>query len=308
MQTFGEHLRRWRHDRSLSQLDVAGLADTSTRHLSFLESGRSVPGRDMVLRLASALDVTAAERDRALEVAGMRPVTRRAAPASTETAAMHKAISALVQGHGAMPAFVLDAEWRVLASNEGGARLLGALGMALPEGLSLKEVPLDPQPSSMPGMLDMLISLAHSDCILNWYEVAEHLMSRARAELVRRNETAPALADALVRLEAVVAAMKPTAEVYNDAGSGVTCGTTNPVRKTAYTASSNAGSDVATTSVVVPFQVRVGETTLSLITMIAQFGGVDYVDVDVPTVELMFPADDSTRSWFESVDSTTSEC
>src|SRR4051812_10687139 len=73
---FGEHLRDWRQRRRLSQLDLAHEADISTRHLSFVETGRSVPSREMVLRLAERLDVPLRERNALLVAAGYAPMYR----------------------------------------------------------------------------------------------------------------------------------------------------------------------------------------------------------------------------------------
>ena len=74
--SFGEHLRHWRPRRRMSQLDLAGEADISTRHLSFVETGRSLPSREMVLRLAERLDVPLRERNALLVAAGYAPMYR----------------------------------------------------------------------------------------------------------------------------------------------------------------------------------------------------------------------------------------
>jgi DNA-binding XRE family transcriptional regulator len=75
-QPFGEHLRHWRQHRRLSQLDLAHEADISTRHLSFVETGRSVPSREMVLRLSERLDIPLRERNALLVAAGYAPMYR----------------------------------------------------------------------------------------------------------------------------------------------------------------------------------------------------------------------------------------
>ena len=75
-QAFGEHLRHWRQHRRLSQLDLAQEAEVSTRHLSFVETGRSVPSREMVLRLSARLDIPLRERNALLVAAGYAPMYR----------------------------------------------------------------------------------------------------------------------------------------------------------------------------------------------------------------------------------------
>ncbi len=83
----GEHLRQWRQRRHLSQLDLAGEADVSARHLSFVETGRAAPSRDMVLRLAERLDVPLRERNVLLVAAGYAP---RYSETSLDAAAMQQ--------------------------------------------------------------------------------------------------------------------------------------------------------------------------------------------------------------------------
>jgi transcriptional regulator with XRE-family HTH domain len=75
-QPFGDHLRHWRRHRRLSQLDLAHEAEISTRHLSFVETGRSVPSREMVLRLSERLDIPLRERNALLVAAGYAPMHR----------------------------------------------------------------------------------------------------------------------------------------------------------------------------------------------------------------------------------------
>lgn len=259
MEAFGEHLRRWRRRRALSQLELAALAGTSSRHLSFLESGRSSPGREMVLRLAEALAVDGPERDRALEAAGLEPFRRQGVPDDGERALLTNAVGALLDGHDPLPAFALDPDWRLLGANGGGRRLLAALGAA----------GAGETPAGGGSLLELLIAHADSGAILDWPDVADAALRRGRAELARHSRSTRDLERALARLESVLD------------GQGAPAGVD--------------GSAAA----VMPLRVRAGDETLSLLTMVAQFGGVDYVEVDAPRVELMLPADGPTRRWFE---------
>src|SRR6478736_2482842 len=120
---FGEHLRHWRQHRRLSQLDLAHEADISTRHLSFVETGRSVPSRDMVLRLAERLDVPLRERNTLLVAAGFAPVFPQRSlddPALTEA---RKAVDLILKGHEPFPDLVVDRGWNLVAAN----RMVGPL-------------------------------------------------------------------------------------------------------------------------------------------------------------------------------------
>src|SRR5262245_34705336 len=100
----GDLLRSWRQRRRLSQLDLALEANISTRHLSFLETGRAQPSRDMVLRLAEQLAVPLRERNALLTAAGFAPVYRERALADPALGPARKAIDLVLAGHEPYPA------------------------------------------------------------------------------------------------------------------------------------------------------------------------------------------------------------
>jgi transcriptional regulator with XRE-family HTH domain len=117
METFGEHLRTWRLRRRMSQLDLAGEADISTRHLSFVETGRSAPSREMVLRLAERLDVPLRERNKLLVAAGYAPMYRERPLDDPTLAAAKEAVQSILRGHEPYPALAVDRHWNLLAHN-----------------------------------------------------------------------------------------------------------------------------------------------------------------------------------------------
>src|ERR1043166_4976510 len=96
---FGEHLREWRQRRHLSQLDLAGDADISARHLSFVETGRAAPSREMVLRLAERLEVPLRERNVLLIAAGFAPAFPQRALDDPALAAAREAINLVLKAH-----------------------------------------------------------------------------------------------------------------------------------------------------------------------------------------------------------------
>src|SRR5262245_10663788 len=100
LQRVGEHLREWRLRRRPSQLDLALEADISTRHLSFLETGRAQPSRDMLLHLAEQRDVPLRERNVLLVAAGYAPVFRERSLEDPELVAARTAIDLVLAGHG----------------------------------------------------------------------------------------------------------------------------------------------------------------------------------------------------------------
>jgi transcriptional regulator with XRE-family HTH domain len=113
----GEHLRAWRQLRRLSQLDLAGDAEISTRHLSFVETGRAAPSRDMVLRLAERLDVPLRERNVLLVAAGFAPAFPQRALDDPALKAARQAIELVLKAHEPNPALAIDRHWNLVAAN-----------------------------------------------------------------------------------------------------------------------------------------------------------------------------------------------
>lgn len=122
--TFGDHLREWRQRRRLSQLDLALDAEISTRHLSFLETGRAQPSREMVLRLAEQLETPLRERNVLLMAAGFAPVFVERALDDPALAPARRAIDLILKGHEPYPALVVDLRWNLLAANAAVAPLM----------------------------------------------------------------------------------------------------------------------------------------------------------------------------------------
>ncbi|MCD6077312.1 MAG: transcriptional regulator, family-like protein [Ramlibacter sp.] len=129
--TFGEHLRQWRQRRRMSQLDLAGEADISTRHLSFVETGRSVPSREMVLRLAERLDIPLRERNALLVAAGYAPMYRQRPFDDPALATAREAVQLILRSHEPYPALAIDRHWNLLASNAMVAPLLAGVDASL---------------------------------------------------------------------------------------------------------------------------------------------------------------------------------
>lgn len=129
--SFGEHLRDWRLRRRMSQLDLAGEADISTRHLSFVETGRSVPSREMVLRLAERLEIPLRERNALLVAAGYAPMYRERPLDHPALSAAREAVQLILRSHEPYPALAVDRHWNMLAHNAVVPKLLGGVDPAL---------------------------------------------------------------------------------------------------------------------------------------------------------------------------------
>ena len=121
---FGTQLRAWRQRRRLSQLDLAGEADVSTRHLSFVETGRSMPSREMVLRLADRLEVPLRERNRLLTAAGFAPMYGERRLDDPALGAARAAVEQILKAHDPFPALAVDRHWNLLFHNQAAASLL----------------------------------------------------------------------------------------------------------------------------------------------------------------------------------------
>lgn len=128
---FGEHLREWRQRRRMSQLDLASEAEISTRHLSFVETGRSVPSREMVLRLAERLDVPLRERNAMLVAAGYAPMYRERPLNDPALAAARQAVELILKSHEPYPAIAVDRHWNLLAGNAMVPHLLAGVDPSL---------------------------------------------------------------------------------------------------------------------------------------------------------------------------------
>jgi len=120
----GDLLRDWRQRRRLSQLDLALEADVSARHVSFLETGRSRPSREMLLRLADQLDIPLRDRNALLVAAGFAPVYPERSLDDPALRAAREAVELLLAGHEPYPAIAIDRQWTLVASNRAIAPLL----------------------------------------------------------------------------------------------------------------------------------------------------------------------------------------
>jgi transcriptional regulator with XRE-family HTH domain len=127
----GDLLREWRQRRRMSQLDLALEAEVSTRHLSFVESGRAQPSRQMVMNLAERLEVPLRERNVLLVAAGFAPVFRERALQDPALASARAAVDLVLKGHEPYPALAIDRHWTMVAANAAVARLIGAVEPSL---------------------------------------------------------------------------------------------------------------------------------------------------------------------------------
>ncbi|MFC7403678.1 helix-turn-helix domain-containing protein [Georgenia alba] len=183
-ESVGTLLRQWRERRHRSQLDVSIAADVSTRHLSFVETGRSAPSRQMIERLCDELEVPLRERNVLHLAAGFAPVHQERPLEDLDAA--RAAIDAVLAGHEPYPAVAVNVRWELLAANESMSRFLGAV----PDRLR--------QPR-----LNILRATLHPDGLApqlrNYGQWRAHVLRRVRRQLERT--AAEGLAELLAELE-----------------------------------------------------------------------------------------------------------
>lgn len=195
MTSFGDMLKAWRMTRRLSQLDLSCEAIVSARHISFLETGRSRPSRDMVLHLSEVLAVPRSARNEFLSAAGFAPIYAAGTSNSEAMQPVKAAMSRLLDRHEPYPAVVISGLWRLLELNRPARHLFALAGLA--QGDSLLEAIVDS--GWGPGVLE------------NWGEVGHHALLRLRMESLHAGGIAE-LDEAAARLAAdpVIAAWRPS--------------------------------------------------------------------------------------------------
>ena len=164
---YGGLLSDWRKRRRFSQLSFALLANVSPRHVSFLETGRAKPSREMVLKLADCLAMPKADINRALLLAGYSPAYLARAPDAADLAPVQQAIAHLLDGHMPYPAIGLDRLWNITAGNPAALRFLNDTGFA--------------------GHTNLLEALSEqtpdTSSIENWQETVGLFLARVQTEL-----------------------------------------------------------------------------------------------------------------------------
>ncbi len=167
----GQLLRQWRQRRRLSQLELATDADISTRHLSYVETGRSEPSRAMLLRLAEQLEVPLRERNRLLAAAGYAPLYRERTLADPALAGARQALKLVLRGHEPYPALLVDRHWNLVSHNRAVPLLLAGIEAdMLAPPVNVLRLSLHPR-----GLAPQIANLA---------EWREHLLARLRQQVL----------------------------------------------------------------------------------------------------------------------------
>lgn len=180
---FGAQLRQHRQRRGLSQLQLALMAGTTARHLSFLETGRSRPGRDLVLRMGEALALPLRERNVLLNSAGLSPAYTEHPLDASALAGIRGVLDRVLENHAPFPAWVVTSGWRFLQANRAAERLMPGLCQLTPE--QVVDVWFGPGP--------------FRETVVNWQDVVWAGVQGLRRDMLRGGD--PQLQMLLQRVE-----------------------------------------------------------------------------------------------------------
>ena len=261
---FGPMLRAWRRRRGSSQLALALQSGVSQRHVSFLESGRAKPSREMVVQLTTALDVPLRQRNAMLLAAGYAPVYRESNLGAPELTPVRQAIDRILKQQEPYPAVVIDRLWNLIQANEAAQ----AFTLFLFEGPP-PAPPAGKQPNILRWLLDPKALRAK---IANWEEVARFLVSTTYAEILADGGEPKALA----YIEEIMA--------YPDVPASF--------RKLRF---EDRPPPVLTVDYIV------GGKSLSVFTTIATLGTPQDITLQEVRIECFFPADDRSDALFRSL-------
>lgn len=174
--SFATLLKQWRNQRGFSQLDLAVTSQVSQRHISFLESGRAKPSRDMVLELAAVLDVPLRHQNLMLTAAGFAPIHTETDLCAPEMTSIRKALDFMLHQQEPYPAIAIDRYWNLLLANNGATRLLAAF-------IDLETLQTN---FCIDGKVNLMRAMFHPQglrpSIANWEEFAGHLLQRVHRE------------------------------------------------------------------------------------------------------------------------------
>ena len=253
--TFGELLRERRRSRRYSQLDLAAIAGVSQRHLSFLETGRSRPSREMVGHLAATLDLPLRDHNQLMLAAGFAPVYPETALDEPAMDQVRAVLESILAAHEPYPALVIDRRWDVVLSNDAASRLTVAMidptTAPVEQGVNIARLAFHP------GGLRAVTA--------NWPEVAASLLERLEREAADRPGD-----QVLAALLAEMLAYPGVAELRREPRLP-------------------SGDDL-----LLPVHYRTGNVDVQLISTIATIGAPYDITLEELRLELFYPADDDS--------------
>lgn len=256
-------VKRHRKLRKKSQFDLSLDAVISQKHLSFLETGRAKPSRDMVLILSDALDLTLRDRNLLLNAAGFSSFYKERSLDNKEMQSVLTVLEMSLKHHNPYPAIVVDGQWNLLMSNEATARFISLLG-------DPEDIWRTVDPSGKKNIYRLTFcSQGLRPFIGNWQQLEKHLLLRLQREVndYPDNNELRFLLDDLIN--------KSNSDVIAE-----------------------SEKDSLSLGPIIPMNIVLGDLRLKIYSMISSFGSALDVTAEELKVETFFPADDVTRSFF----------
>lgn len=255
METVGDILNKWRKKQRYSQLQLALELTVSSKHISFIETGRSIPSKEMILKISLFLFMPKREINRALYLAGHAPVYTELSASDESLKPVFDAVDKMIENHMPYPALVLNQCWDVVKVNLSAQKLLVDIGF-----------------SKHTNLLEALIvDKPEFSKIINWHEVVSTVLSRLKQEisLLGGSEHLQEYEKRLSNL------LQESSESFNADDIE------QEVEKT-----------IPTT------QIQLNEKILSFFSIIAQLGSIQDITLSEYKVELMFPSNEQTKTYY----------
>ena len=261
MSSLGEQLRYWRAQKGFSQLHLAELAGTSSRHLSFVETGRGHPSRALLLRLAQELDVPLRARNAILEAAGYSPKYGETGLTDPEMGQVRRVLDFILKSSLPYPTMVIDRYWNVVMANA--------------SFLSFVQVFADQPERFPPEKLNLMRVILHPDglrpYIVNWSEFEPYMVGRVRRSLSREPG------------DDKLQAMFEEITTYEGA------------------APKEAGADAPSVpQFLMPIHISKGDQEVRLFTTLATLGAPQDITLQELFIETGFPMDDETERYLRA--------
>ncbi|MBD1865304.1 MULTISPECIES: helix-turn-helix domain-containing protein [Trichocoleus] len=260
LDSFGLLLKQWRGQRGFSQLDLAVTSQVSQRHISFLESGRAKPSREMVLQLSEVLEIPLRQQNLMLTAAGFAPVHTETDLSAPEMTSIRKALDFMLRQQEPYPALVVDRYWNLLLTNQAANRLLNAF--ISPEELQAHFY--------RDGKVNLMRAMFHPQgfrpFVVNWDDFSVHLLQRLQREAIAEGESeqSKALLNELMSYPDIVGVW-------------------------------HAAARVAQNTMLLTVHLKRGDLELQFFSTIATLGTPYDITLQELRIECLFPANDQTE-------------
>ncbi|TRY31307.1 helix-turn-helix domain-containing protein [Aliiglaciecola sp. M165] len=264
---FTYQCRKWRQFRKLSQLELALRADISQRHLSYLETGKSHPSREMIARLCEAMDIPLREQNRLFEAAGYKALFQESAIDSVDMKPVSLALESMLNHHDPFPAVVVDRMWNIVQQNRSAQTLFTMLSeLVTSQDHEGKHISFDPK--------NLIALTMHPDGLRrfmsNWNKTAPLFKNRLKREAMSSPD--PQVHDYLMQH---IEAAGPI-----DEGDLFQHDSLMPV---------------------IPVELQMGDTHLSIFSVISTFGTPQDVTTDELRIEAFYPMNEATKLFFHKL-------